>query len=173
MKLIKSKGFAIALIILGILFLLFSLYGLLNDTGNGNDGSETASSGQEWTLEEEQTKPDGEEDTGEEATYISIPGFDTATIAADSESVFLYLYNPTGNSCYFVISIYLTGADGEDELIYQSNLVSPGQELYTITLERSLESGSYDAYVNYATYTMDGEYTPLNGANVPFTLIVE
>ncbi|MCC8356543.1 MAG: hypothetical protein LJU34_01620 [Oscillospiraceae bacterium] len=169
-KILQSKGLAIGYIVVGIALLLFTVPQIAA-LGRGDAEPDVL-----WELEPEQESPESEDEEASDAdvSYISIPGFESATIDADSETVSLYLYNPEGNECYFVISIYLyEGQDGAEELIYQSKLVSPGQELYEITLERALEAGAYQAYVNYATYTMDGEYTPLNGANVPFTLTVE
>ncbi len=163
-KILSGKKMAVVYIVVGIILLLFAI---LQMNGAGSKETEPDVN---WELEAEQES----EASGGDSGYISIPGFDSATIDAGSETVSLYLYNPEANECYFVISIYLyEGQNGEEELIYQSKLVSPGQELYEITLERALEAGTYQAYVNYATYTMDGEYTPLNGANVPFTLNVE
>lgn len=101
---------------------------------------------------------------------IVIPGFESATIPADEETVELRLYNPENNNCYFEISITLTGSEEE---IYKSNLIKPGQELVEITLNRGLEKGNYTAVMHYSAFTTDGSFTPLNGADIPFTLTAE
>ncbi|MDR1914567.1 MAG: hypothetical protein LBQ68_08830 [Clostridiales bacterium] len=100
---------------------------------------------------------------------ITIPGFETLTIPAGKTSVSAYLYNPEENICYFEISILLTDTNTE---IYKSKLVSPGQKLYQIELNQALKKGTYDAVVHYSTYALS-DYADMNGANVPFTLIVE
>lgn len=100
---------------------------------------------------------------------ISIPGFESLTIPAEETDVRAYLYNPEANPCYFEISMVLS--DG-DEVIYTSKMISPGQTLYEITLLRGLEPGVYEAYLHYSTYSAD-DFSAMNGANVPFMLIVE
>lgn len=101
---------------------------------------------------------------------ISIPGMESMTISADTKNVSVNLYNPQNNNCYFEISIILD--DGNKE-IYKSKLIKPGQQLYEIELEQKLDKGTYNATLHYSTYTTDGNYTPLNGANVPFKIIAK
>lgn len=100
---------------------------------------------------------------------ISIPGKESIKIQAEEKSVSVDLYNPEDNKCYFEISIMLE--DGTE--LYKSKLVKPGQNIYKINLNKELAKGTYDATIHYSTYTMDGNYTPLNGANVPTKLIAE
>lgn len=100
---------------------------------------------------------------------ISIPGFKSLTIPANVTSVSVHLYNPETNPCYFEISI--TIQDGKEE-IYKSKLLAPGTDLYNIELNQGLKAGSYDAVLQYNTYSMDDSFTPMNGAQVPFTLKV-
>lgn len=110
------------------------------------------------------------EATEMEVQYISIPGFKGVTIPANTKSVSVHLYNPEENPCYF--EMIITIDEGETEL-YKSKLLSPGQDLYTIELETGLAAGAYDAILQYNTYSMDGNFTPMNGAQVPFTLTVK
>lgn len=100
---------------------------------------------------------------------ISIPGKESMEIQANTKSVSVDLYNPEDNKCYFEISILLE--DGTE--LYKSKLVKPGQNIYKINLNKKLTKGTYNATIHYSTYTMDGNYTPLNGANVPIRLIAE
>lgn len=100
---------------------------------------------------------------------ISIPGKESMKIQANAKSVSVDLYNPENNKCYFEISILLE--DGTE--LYKSKLVKPGQNIYKINLNKELAKGTYNATIHYSTYTMDGNYTPLNGANVPVKLIAE
>jgi len=133
-----------------ILFLLFGNTLLLNTTNR--------------EFEPEQTT--AQQNVNES---ISIPGFETMTIPAGETSVSAYFYNPENNNCYFEISIILSDM-GEE--IYKSKLVSPGQKLYQIELSEALEKGIYDAMIHYSAYALS-DYSDMNGANVPFTLIVE
>ncbi len=99
---------------------------------------------------------------------ISIPGFETWTIDAGEKTVSSNFYNPEKNSCYFVISVVL---DDTGETIYQSKYLKPGQHLYQVELTRELEAGSYPATLHYSTYS-PVDLSPLNGADVPFELVV-
>lgn len=99
---------------------------------------------------------------------ISIPGFESMTIPAGKTMVPATLYNPEGNECYFEISIILS--DTQEE-IYKSKLVEPGNRLYQIKLNRALDRGAYKAAIHYSAYTLTDQ-KDLNGANVPFTLVV-
>lgn len=100
---------------------------------------------------------------------ISIPGFEAWTIDAGETKVSTNFYNPEKNTCYFVISVIL---DDTGETIYESKYIKPGQHLYEAELIKALETGKYQATLHYSTYSMN-DLTPMNGANVPFELIVQ
>jgi len=100
---------------------------------------------------------------------ITIPGFESMKIPAGKTTVPANIYNPKGNKCYFEAVIIL--ADTNEE-IYKSKYISPDQKLYNIELKRALTKGKYKAVLKYNTYALS-DYTPLNGANVPFELVVE
>lgn len=100
---------------------------------------------------------------------ISIPGFEAWTIDAGETKVSTNFYNPEKNACYFVISVTL---DDTGETIYESKYIKPGQHLYEVELAKALEAGEYQATLHYSTYLMT-DLTPMNGANLPFELIVQ
>lgn len=99
---------------------------------------------------------------------ITIPGFESMVASAAKKTAYTTIYNPEGNNCYFEVSIILK--DGGKE-IYKSKFISPGQHLYEIQFDKSLSAGTYKAVLHYSTYSLDN-YAPMNGANIPFTLIV-
>ncbi len=99
---------------------------------------------------------------------ISIPGFETWTIDAGETKVSTNFYNPQQNGCYFVISVII---DETGETIYESKYLKPGQQLYEVELLHALEAGSYRATLHYSTYSVT-DLTPMNGADVPFELVV-
>lgn len=121
----------------------------------------------QYEFEAEQTVVQTSKELGFDS--ISIPGMDSITVQSGTKNVSVDLYNPESNKCYFEISILLSG----NTEIYKSKLLKPGQHLYKIELSKALEKGSYDATLHYNTYTTDGDYTPLNGANVPIKLIAK
>ena len=121
-------------------------------------------------FETSQTKKESEKNTGNVEAGIQIPGYKTIIVAAGTKDVSVELVNPEENNVYFEISFYLPETK---ETIYTSKLISPGQTLYDITLDRELEAGEYPLTVQYKTYSMDEEYTPRNGAEVNCTLIAQ
>lgn len=107
--------------------------------------------------------------TAANSDTISIPGFETWTIDAGKTKAFANFYNPDKNTCYFVISVIL---DDTGETVYESKYIKPGQHLYEVELTRALKAGNYKATLHYSTYSST-DLTPLNGADVPFDLVVK
>ena len=121
-------------------------------------------------FEEAQEKPQEEGSSGGTDTGIQIPGYTSVEVQAGTKDVSVELMNPEENQVYFEISFYLPETD---ETIYTSKLISPGQHLYDITLERELEAGEYPLTIQYKTYSADENRTPKNGAEVNCTLIAK
>ncbi len=101
---------------------------------------------------------------------IKIPGYTTIPVNAGETEVDIDLYNPDENDVYFQVTFIL---NKEEEQIYQSKLIKPGDHLYTITLDRALEAGTYDLMIKYDTFAMDESYSPRNGASVNCVLEVK
>lgn len=101
---------------------------------------------------------------------ISIPGYEGITLRADSLEQIVSLNNPIQNTCYFVITLYLE--DGTR--LWQSDYIKPGETSSPIVLNQPLEKGNYpNAVLQYSCFKMDGEKTPLNGAETKLTLRVK
>lgn len=101
--------------------------------------------------------------------FITLPGFVRMELPANQQTVAVNLHNPAENPCYFRISLAL--ADGT--VLYQSNLIPPGQGLYEIALSRALTAGVYDAVLTYDTFSLADGTTPMNGAQMHIELIVQ
>lgn len=67
---------------------------------------------------------------------------------------------------YMTFALYLTK---NDELLYQSDLVSPGNYIQKMKMTRSLKPGTYDAYVVCQPYKSD-KTTKTNQGVVKITL---
>ena len=105
----------------------------------------------------------------EKPKSIAIPGYEGLELTADTKKQTLCLPNPAQNACYFQISIYLE--DGT--LLWKSELIEPGKTSKPVKLSEPLVEGTYrNAILHYDCFTMDGSMTPLNGAEMKFTLRV-
>lgn len=101
---------------------------------------------------------------------IAIPGYEMLELRAGSKEQTLCMPNPPQNCCYFQISLYLE--DGT--LLWQSDLIEPGETSKPIVLTKPLSKGTYPkAVLRYACYRMDEDLTPLNGAETKVTLWVK
>ena len=97
---------------------------------------------------------------------ITIPGFDRLQIAASAGQQAAPFYNPAGNACYFVISLFLPS--GEE--IFRSGLVAPGESLSTMALASVPPAGAYEnSILRYSCYSLDS-MQPMNGADVKLTI---
>lgn len=70
---------------------------------------------------------------------------------------------------YMTFGLYLAE---NDELLYQSDLVTPGNYIQSMEMTRALEPGSYDAYVLCQPYRSDG-VTETNSGQVKITLTAQ
>lgn len=97
---------------------------------------------------------------------ITIPGFERVQLAATPAPQAVPFYNPEGNKCYFVISLFLPG--GEE--IYRSALIAPGETPDTAALSYIPKAGTYEnAVLRYSCYSLEG-YEVMNGADVDIIL---
>lgn len=101
---------------------------------------------------------------------IAIPGYEGITLKANVLEQDIAFNNPTQNTCYFVITLYLE--DGT--LLWESDYIEPGSNSAPVALTQELESGTYpNAVLKYSCFKMDQEKTPLNGAETKLTLRVK
>lgn len=113
-----------------------------------------------WNGEQSISKP-----TVDNKPAIAIPGIKEMTFIANQKEQKVNLQNPQINDCYFQMNLY-----AEDELIWKSGNVSPGNGYYDIKLNKSLSEGERQGYLLIKCYKQDG--TELNSAKVKFKIIV-
>lgn len=77
------------------------------------------------------------------------------------------VFDPPTDCYYLSFALYLKD---NDELLYESKLVEPGQHLTNIEISRPLAAGTYDAYVFIQPYMSD-QATPCNNGKVTIKLI--
>ena len=101
---------------------------------------------------------------------VTVPGWSSITIPANTTEVTVDFYNPTNNDGYYYMTFELKLADGES--LYQSCLVRAGDHIQHITLSHGLAAGTYDAVVHVQPYTADDAMTATNNADMKLQLIV-
>lgn len=99
---------------------------------------------------------------------IIIPGFKSLTIDANQTNVYLNLYNPSANTCCFVISLVLE--DGT--VLHQSNILDPGEVVGNAVISQPMPRGYYNAIVRYEAFD-PYDLSPLNNAEIEITLIAK
>lgn len=105
-------------------------------------------------------------------TVEGIGGFEgnkTITVETSAGNKVELEVSCTAQCYYMTFGLYLE--DG-DELLYQSDLVAPGNYIQEMTMTRSLEAGTYDAYVVCQPYQAD-KTTKTNQGVVKITLTVQ
>lgn len=115
---------------------------------------------EEWNGN--QNLPNGKKS---ETNTIKIPGFDSLAFNAGQKEQKVNFYNPKENTCLFRMTLFV-----DDVQYWQSGYVEPGKGYYNITLDDTLESGDYNAYLLVECFKEEGK--ALNSAKVEFNMKV-
>lgn len=97
---------------------------------------------------------------------ISLPGYSEVKMEAGTDMAYLALWNPEDNPCYFKYTILL-----EDEVLYESALIPPGQAITKVKLNRRMERGIYTVMMRVSTYDLKDYEKPLNGGEIQTKLV--
>lgn len=150
----ETRYFSILLVIFCIIGVVL-ITTLLHSCNAGGSGKTESTSGESIVK-----NPDS----------IAIPGYEMLELKANSREQTVCLPNPPQNDCYFQISLYLENGT----LLWQSELVKPGETSKPMVLSEVLEKGTYsNAVLRYSCYRMDETLSPLNGAETKVTLWVK
>lgn len=125
---------------------------------NQDNATTPPTTGEQYSIEGTQNREIGK--TGV-VLGIQLPGYEKINLQSGTLTQNVNFPNAQGNSVYFRLTLALNDTN---EVIYQSNLVEPGNTLYQIELEKQLSPGEYPCSIHYETFTMDGNFTPQNGA---------
>lgn len=99
---------------------------------------------------------------------IAIPGYEVLQLKAQQTEQSIYLYNPAGNSCIFVIALYL-----DDIMLFETAPIDPGAEVNNISLLQRLPAGTYEgATLRYSCFDCADPTRELNGADISLKLEV-
>lgn len=100
---------------------------------------------------------------------IAIPGYEGITLKADSFKQDIVFNNPSQNSCYFVLTLFLE--DGT--LLWESDYIEPGKNSKPVELNQTLDEGTYtNSVLKYSCYSIKDE-RELNGAETKLTIWVK
>ncbi|MBR0419252.1 MAG: hypothetical protein IJI66_08790 [Erysipelotrichaceae bacterium] len=90
--------------------------------------------------------------------YISaigpFEGEEEIVIAVDGQE-YTFKVNCSYELYYMTFALYLDNGGENDELLYESGLVKPGNYIQTMDISRALSAGSYKAYVYIQPYRSD------------------
>lgn len=100
---------------------------------------------------------------------IQLPGI-TIIEADTSGKVSTILYNPEGNPCYFKYNIVL---NDNQESLFTSGLIPPGDGLNGFTLNQALAAGTYPVTLNINTTSTSDGNKPMNGGALKANLVVK
>lgn len=86
---------------------------------------------------------------------ITIPGMTGINLQSGQLEQVVDFHNPEENTCYFVLSLYLS----DDTLIYQSGYLAPGERITEIKLNQPLQRGIYGkCRLVYECFALDNKY---------------
>lgn len=143
--------YILLLLIIVIILMLLLFKCCSSNRGTEPPPSDTTSTTENKTLD---FIPAGEEGR------ITIPGYAGIYFKAGTNQQTVDFHNPETNDCYFKISLYLSN----DFLLYESDLIKPGERLTDITINQELQKGIYkNCLLVYQCYSLDSQ-KQLNGS---------
>ena len=169
----KQKRLIIILIILLLIALLFcgTFVGYIVYNEIGKDDPGTVGTGVKLETNVSELYTPQEQEPG-----VAIPGWGSVTLPANTVSVSnVPFYNPEENTglYYLTFELCLLDKNGkESEVIFSTGYIPPGKKISSVTLNRELSSGTYDAVLHVQPYRIADE-TPTNNVASRITLIVK
>ena len=107
---------------------------------------------------------------------VAIPGFGKMTIPAYTKELKgINLHNPKKNEGWYYLTYKLCLLDKNgavSEVLYESQLLPPGQYIQDITMSRGLSPGTYEAVMHVQPYRI-ADKSPTNNADLRLTIIVK
>ena len=112
---------------------------------------------------------------GESLKNISIAGFKTLRIDANTTNVSVDFYNPEYNiGIYsFTFELLLPSPEGSYESVYTSGMVEAGKHIRNITLSHPVPGGTYENCILHIQPYFISDGKPANTADITFTLYAE
>lgn len=93
------------------------------------------------------------------------------TLKSDSSKGDFMFENPEACEYTLQFSVYeIVGDGGEENLLYTSPMIAPGQFVYRDKLDKALDSGEYDC-VYFARAYLDGKYAGERSGDMTVTVL--
>lgn len=120
--------------------------------------------------------PDSEKYEGPQANsepadigQTQIPGYDDIRMKADSDTAYVALWNPAGNKVFFQFRIVLKS---NNERIYLSDLIKPGDAVKTVKFNQPFKKGVYPISLEIDAFDINNYKKRMNGAKLETNLVV-
>lgn len=111
--------------------------------------------------------PQGVVNNNTNPNEISLPGYGDVLMKADTDKLYLALYNPANNPCYFKYIIKLKNGDS----LYESKLIPPGKAVTEVQLNHKMKKGQYDISIEIQSFDLKNKEKRMNGGKTNTTLI--
>ncbi|EAC3357102.1 hypothetical protein ACRVLY_002869 [Listeria monocytogenes] len=105
---------------------------------------------------------------GADYSSILVPGYDDWSMKAGTDTIYMALFNPEDNPCYFK---FIVTRDDDNTTLFQTKLVPPGSAVTEIKLPYELKQGIYPITVEIKSYSIDNPSEPMNGAEMKTRII--
>lgn len=97
--------------------------------------------------------------------------FDYLYMVSNKKEQTVHFENPRQNDCIMNFALMVYSDNGESTLLWHTEDIVPGTVINRITINKSLNKGTYNAELVCSCFDIDSR-SKLNGASVHFTLIV-
>lgn len=152
----KNNWLVLLLSLLALLLLIGGIYWML---GNGKPNIDPNAS----TYESKISRP-----ADMDQSKILIPGYRDWNMEAGTDEVYIALYNPKDNPCYFQFNVILNETG---EILFETDLVPPGSAVTTVKLPRNFKKGIYPITLKISSFSLDDYEQKLNGGEVKVNIV--
>lgn len=186
-----ARGIIVKKLLVGLLALLMVLTvgcSCQSDKGSVADFVRTAAPDDRYlrpdanaTATPDAVIPDDAYDMSQSVPSFQVAGFSKMNVAAGKTDVRVALVNPEGNACYMSFVIELLSFDDAGNItnifeLYRTpkgEYVASGETLGSITLNKPLEVGEYDARLLTYFYDINTKALYPNSSSMQFTLVAK
>lgn len=152
----NNKTLIFSSVVLLITIIVYFLLGVTSDVHQPIQQDNQAVS---WRGEQTINPP-----TADGIPSVIVPSISDLTFTANSTTQLVNFYNPEKNIRYFKMILFI-----DDEQLWESGYVAPGDGYYSIDLAHPLQTGSSTGYLKIYFFTDTGEKLP-SSAKVKFNI---